>query len=307
MTNRAVGGLVAAVIMGTGLLELTQLSLSHAGYFVGFVFVACLAAAVGAARWAPGLRVGAAWTAGLTQVVAGVPILFSEAALIFVVFAAARWGRAPTVVLAGFSVLLVPALALGWLQSAGPSTSRGGAVLFELLGTVLGAARVGVLALGLGLLSVPFLAGLVLRYFDRARVADAARAQRETEQAREIARLREEQARLARDVHDVVGHSLAVILAQAESAQYLPDDDPAALKGPWPRSRPRRASSLQDVRQVLAATRRRPTPPGSRRARAASSRASGPAATRWRRPRSARRSRCRRSSRWSPTGCCRRC
>ena len=62
-----------------------------------------------------------------------------------------------------------------------------------------------------------------------AEVVDAARAQRDMSQAREIAALREEQARLARDVHDVVGHSLAVILAQAESAQYLPDDDTAAL------------------------------------------------------------------------------
>ena len=55
-------------------------------------------------------------------------------------------------------------------------------------------------------------------------------AEAERDQAEEIARLRDEQARLARDVHDVVGHSLAVILAQAESAQYLDDDDTAALK-----------------------------------------------------------------------------
>ena len=70
---------------------------------------------------------------------------------------------------------------------------------------------------------------------------------RETEQAREIAQLREEQARLARDVHDVVGHSLAVILAQAESAQYL-DDDPDASSRRWrtsptPRARRCRTSA----------------------------------------------------------------
>ncbi len=92
---------------------------------------------------------------------------------------------------------------------------------------------------GLPVLGLPWLAGLALRFSARATASqasqeaaeeDAARAQRESEQAREIARLREEQARLARDVHDVVGHSLAVILAQAESAQYLADDDPDALK-----------------------------------------------------------------------------
>ena len=108
---------------------------------------------------------------------------------------------------------------------------------------------------------VPWLAGLVLRFRDRAERSRgsqveraeeaAARAQRETEQAREIARLREEQTRLARDVHDVVGHSLAVILAQAESAQYLPDDDPEALK--------QTMATIADLGPLLAAGR----PPGA--------------------------------------------
>lgn len=251
MTNRALGGLSAAVIMVAGLLELTRLATSQPAFLAGFVFVGCLSAAVGAARWAPGLALGAAWAAGLVQVVAAVPILFSEVALVFVVFAAARWGRAPTVALAGLSVLVVPALVLGWLQSGGAPTSRGGAVVLELLGTVLGAARVGVLALGLGLLSVPFLAGLVLRYFERARVAQAARrtAELEAAQAQEIARLQEQQNQLARDVHDVVGHSLTVILAQAESAQFI--DDPERLKRTMETIVTSARTSLQDVRQVL--------------------------------------------------------
>ena len=108
---------------------------------------------------------------------------------------------------------------------------------------------------------MPWLAGLVLRATARARIsevrqeeaeADAARAQRETEQAREIARLRDEQTTLARDVHDVVGHSLAVILAQAESGQYLADDDPAALKRTLATIATSARSSLQDVRRVLS-------------------------------------------------------
>ena len=83
---------------------------------------------------------------------------------------------------------------------------------------------------GMSTLGVPWLAGLTLRFRDRARESrasqvaaeeGAARAEVAAEQSREIAQLREDQARLARDVHDVVGHSLAVILAQAESAQYL--------------------------------------------------------------------------------------
>ena len=86
--------------------------------------------------------------------------------------------------------------------------------------------------------------------------------------------------RLARDVHDVVGHSLAVILAQAESAQYLPDDDPATLKTTLATIAGSARSSLQDVRQVLAPTRRAPRRPATRRPSRRCSRASAPAATR---------------------------
>jgi signal transduction histidine kinase len=89
---------------------------------------------------------------------------------------------------------------------------------------------------------------------------DAARAHVESEQAREIARLREEQARLARDVHDVVGHSLAVILAQAESAQFLDDVDTAGLKRTMSTIATSARSSLQDVRTVLTATQQPAAP-----------------------------------------------
>ncbi len=52
-------------------------------------------------------------------------------------------------------------------------------------------------------------------------------------------------------MHDVVGHSLAVILAQAESAQYVPDADTEKLKATMATIATSARSSLQDVRQVL--------------------------------------------------------
>ncbi len=90
------------------------------------------------------------------------------------------------------------------------------------------------------------------------------RAAREPSRPARSPRLREEQAQMARDVHDVVGHSLAVILAQAESAQYIDDADTGRAEGDDGATSPRSArSSLQDVRQVLTATRARaPTRPG---------------------------------------------
>jgi signal transduction histidine kinase len=85
--------------------------------------------------------------------------------------------------------------------------------------------------------------------------SEVAEAKAAREQASELARLRADQARLARDVHDVVGHSLAVILAQAESAQFLPDEDPAALKATLVTVADSARASLRDIRRVLAATR----------------------------------------------------
>jgi signal transduction histidine kinase len=93
--------------------------------------------------------------------------------------------------------------------------------------------------------------------------AEAERARAETERAEaqsgrthaeEIAALRAEQARLARDVHDVVGHSLAVILAQAESAQYLAADDTARQRQVLTDIAASARQSLADVRDVLSRT-----------------------------------------------------
>nr|WP_245241223.1 histidine kinase [Streptomyces spiramenti] len=127
----------------------------------------------------------------------------------------------------------------------------------------------------LAICALPWLVGLVLRLRAAARAsreksvedeearrraeaqrsaAEAQRSQAEAQrsEAQEIARLREGQARLARDVHDVVGHSLAVILAQAESAQFLPDEDTEGRRRTMENIASSARQSLRDVRQVLA-------------------------------------------------------
>ena len=130
---------------------------------------------------------------------------------------------------------------------------------------------------------------------------DAVRAQRESEQAHEIARLREDQARLARDVHDVVGHSLAVILAQAESAQYLSrTSTPSAEADDGDDRRRRRAARCRTSGRCSAAPADQPMPTRARRldslvegVRAGGHEVESVA-------RSARPSRSRPSSTWSP-------
>lgn len=221
----------------------------------------CLAigVAVACSRRAPAIGLGLVWIVGLLQVYTDTTILLTELAIAIVAFGTARWGRLPTVLL---SLLSIPPAAAAAVIYVG----NGGAVrVLELAGVTAFIEdaytqgdrwQVGAAVAGLAALGVPWLSGLAFRYYDRARVSQVSQVAAEVrrDEAEEIARLREDQAKLARDVHDVVGHSLAVILAQAESAQYLKDADTEALKKTMDNIATTARSSLDDIRQVLAST-----------------------------------------------------
>lgn len=209
--------------------------------FMLFAFVA-----IATARTYPSVALAAGWGAGLTQLLTEIPLVLSELPLIVVLFCAARWGRVGTVLAAGLTSVLAAFLVL---------LTGGAHLYFSPFGKrMLDGLGVTTLAvLGLAVLVVPWLAGLALRFLDRASQASQAQhsAEEVAHQAQEVARLREEQNRLARDVHDVVGHSLAVILAQAESAQFLDDQDTTKLKLTMANIASSARTSLQDVRHVL--------------------------------------------------------
>lgn len=215
--------------------------------------------AVACSRWAPAVGLALVWVVCLLQVYTDTPILLTELAIAIVAFGTARWGRLPTVLLSVLSIPLAAAAAVIYVGNGG--TVR----VLELAGvtqfiqdayTQGDRWQVGAAIAGLAALGVPWLSGLAFRYYDRARVSQVSQVAAEVrrDEAEEIARLREEQAKLARDVHDVVGHSLAVILAQAESAQYRKDADTVALKQTMDNIATTARSSLDDIRQVLAST-----------------------------------------------------
>lgn len=255
-----VGDVVPAlVVAGVGTVDAvrTQQGLFSDGSWLVWVVVGTVAA-VATWRRLPSLGVGLAWVTCGVQVVVSAPPMVTQAALALVAFGAARWGRPATVVVSGLSL---PAGVLtgvwlfrdGWFPASGGSFRQVLAPLTTQSTTV----QLGVVGLGVVTLVSPWLVGLALRFVARARESqDREReAQAREQESAEVARLRSDQARLAADVHDVVGHSLAVILAQAESGQYLPDDDPARLKRTLAVIATSARTSLQDVRTVLAATR----------------------------------------------------
>ncbi|MET0693848.1 MAG: histidine kinase, partial [Propionibacteriaceae bacterium] len=121
-------------------------------------------------------------------------------------------------------------LALGWSGSAAWLVALcGGAYLVAF--SYLGELASGVPAL---MFSVPpFVAGTVLRLRNETANALAVRAQ-ELEDERELfaeIALRHERARIASELHDIVGHAISVMVIQAAAGQRLVDSDPERAKG----------------------------------------------------------------------------
>lgn len=242
-----------SVVAGIGVAVLCLIDVNRRGYayysdqpalwaFLGFI-----ALAVSTARLLPEVALVAGWGAGLTQIFGEVPLSVAEVSLVVVLFCAARWGRLLSVIAAGVTIPVAPLLAY---------LNRSSGIYYSLLDRHLLVDR-GLTVLGLfalAALGVPWLLGLTLRFLARAARAQEAQhtAEEQAGQAQEIARLREEQNRLARDVHDVVGHSLAVILAQAEAGQFLDDGDTGRLKETMANIATSARTSLLDVRNVLS-------------------------------------------------------
>jgi signal transduction histidine kinase len=255
-------GIAALTMFAIGLTEAYLTWAITGGRREGFALAIGVAVAVGLCRRAPGAALGLVWAMGLFHVVSGAPIMLSEFALTAVFFGGARWGRTAIMVLSALSVPFAVVVAF---------VLHEGTILILDLRLVRYAptVRLTLSLIGLLLVAGPWPAGLIVRFLDRASTSResmlaaeeaAAGARRETEHAREIVHLRDQQTRLARDVHDVVGHSLAVILAQAESGQYL--EDTVKLKKTMQTIATSARSSLQDVRQVLSSTQQATTMPG---------------------------------------------
>ncbi|SHF55501.1 Signal transduction histidine kinase [Jatrophihabitans endophyticus] len=256
--GRVVDVALAGVVLLVGVCSLR----GGAGPGAADIAVLVLAAtAAGIARHRPALAVALAWLVGAVQLAgSGRTVGELVVACAVVAFAAARHGGRPTVLLAGVSAPLGVLVALGWaVLYPGRLPGGGVATWLTALTRLTGAGIAGATVAAVAVLLAPWVLGLLLRQEARYRQAEAAH---QVEQVR-IAALAESQAersRLTREVHDVVGHSLAVIIAQADAARLASADprDPAA-SAPLVRDVLERIavvgrSSLAEVRDVLSRT-----------------------------------------------------
>ena len=217
------------------------------------------AAAVALCRRAPAVGLAMAWILLMVQALTGADVLLVQSAFLVLVYGCARWGRPVTVWLSGVSipagtVLLVLQVRSGTVGLADYRRVLGGN---QHLG---GVWATSVFVSASAVLGLPWLAGLVVRFAARARRStehqlnaerQAAAALLASGQAQAIASLQQAQVKLAHDVHDVVGHSMTVVLAQAEAAQYLDPDASDEIQAMLQNIATSARSSLVQIREVL--------------------------------------------------------
>jgi signal transduction histidine kinase len=212
-----------------------------------------VAVAAGCYRLFPSLALALVWLASAFEIERGLDVALVQLAVVFVSYGTARYGQHATVWISGLSIPIGSALALWYLYSNGTTA-------LEPLGLAISPSgrpsSSTAFLLAFILLAGPWALGLLLRMTAQSRAARLERERAEVEAARahEVASLRAEQNRLARDVHDVVGHSLAVILAQADSAQYMGDDEVERIRTALTNISSSARESLGEVREVLSAS-----------------------------------------------------
>ncbi|MEB4614221.1 sensor histidine kinase, partial [Leucobacter sp. M11] len=99
--------------------------------------------------------------------------------------------------------------------------------------------------------------GLLMRTRDQNRNAELLRVEEQSRRqlAEQETVIEQERNRIARDMHDVVAHSLAVVIAQADGARYAAAANPAAAPAALETIAATARESLAEVRALLTAMR----------------------------------------------------
>ena len=213
----------------------------------GWVMLLAMGGALAIRRLSPGLALAIAWFGALLQMSALLPPDAANLAILAVLYSTARYGS-PRVKWLGLASAIVGAftattyfLFTGYFGSGEP--------LLDLLPQLTFAA-VFTLGGSLAVFGLSWTAGLLARTWRNARESRALQAVAE----REVV-IEQERQRIARDIHDVVAHSLAVVIAQADGARYARAADPEAVDGALVTISTTAREALADVRLLLGQLR----------------------------------------------------
>ncbi|WP_194397434.1 sensor histidine kinase [Microbacterium atlanticum] len=210
----------------------------------GAVVAAIFSVALGLRRASPPLALAIAWVGALVQMGLARPPGFADLAIFGVLYATAAYGSRLTY-WAGFGSALLGALVITVYLMAGPMYA--GSLSWQTLPLALVMLVAAAFALGLS-----WTIGALVRTAVRARENRAAQQRAEADAIAE-----QERVRIARDMHDVVAHSLAVVVAQADGARYAAASDPAVATEALATIGNTARSALADVRLLLGQLRHR--------------------------------------------------
>ncbi|MBP3977521.1 sensor histidine kinase [Microbacterium sp. BLY] len=197
-------------------------------------------------RLAPGLALAAAWAGAIVQMLADFGPLPSDFAILLVLYATAAWGTR-RVLWWGFGSVIAGGIVASLYMVFVGGVRFGSGSGWELVtgGTLLLSASI--MALGFA-----WVCGLLWRVVLRNRRTRSAQLQAEALAAEE-----QERVRIARDMHDVVAHSLAVVIAQADGARYAAAVKPEMATEALGTIAQTARGALSDVRMLLTQLRHR--------------------------------------------------
>ncbi|WP_150953182.1 sensor histidine kinase [Microbacterium testaceum] len=208
---------------------------------VAFLVAISFAGAVALRRLQPALALTAAWVAALVQMASGRQPSPSDLAIFAVLYTTAAYGSRRVFWFGFVSAIVGAALVPTYLVGRGLQAPPNGNEWFAVIALFLAAGFALMLA---------WVCGALVRTAMRA--AANSRAQRVAE-AETIAE--QERVRIARDMHDVVAHSLAVVIAQADGARYAAASDPQATSEALTTISATARAALADVRLLLTQLR----------------------------------------------------
>ena len=249
---------LAVVVLSHEFLFMARVSGSYLGDIAYFVLAG--AVAIGCARVLPGVALTLIWVGTLLQMLSGFDVDMAQLAVLYVVGMVARYGNRLWVFMAGLSIAVGSVLGTLYIAKVGSWVSVPLFAAMESNAWPINNQLIAIFVVVTAVMTLPWLLGLLVRLFAGKQTAErgSAQAREEADNALELARLRTENAALARDVHDVVGHSLAVIIAQADSIRFIPDTDVLRIRETTGTIADAARRSLGEVRQVLSQTAEAP-------------------------------------------------
>lgn len=243
-------------IVLAGVFALMCAPFAALGGWADFVVLAGFTGALAVRRYSPAWSLGIAWAAALAQMAMLRDLQLYDIAVIGVLYTTAAHGGRILKWLGLASAGVGALFATAYLAVVKPLIDNAGfagpqdTVSTLVLTLVLFVASIAVLVLS-------WTAGLLVRSVRDTREVrrreDAANRERELVEYRYV--VEQERNRIARDMHDVVAHSLAVVIAQADGARFAAAAKPEAAVDALGTIAGVARGALGDVRLLLAELR----------------------------------------------------